>query len=69
MIDVSRYYISTKGDDTIIIVEAHGKTIHLNDNEAIWLIKELFRCLGDDTQRAIAEMFMNKSSAEGEAQP
>ena len=57
MIDVSRYFTQDKGDDTVIIVEANGKTIRINDNEAIQLIKELFKSLGDNEQRNIAVMF------------
>ena len=56
-IDVSRYFTSDNGDDTVIIVEANDRTIHINDNEAIQLIKKLFQSLGDNEQRNIAAMF------------
>lgn len=57
MIDVSRYYTQNTGEATIIIVEANGQTIHINDKEAIQLIKELFKALGDKEQRNVAVMF------------
>ena len=57
MIDVSRYFTQDNGDDTTIIIEANDRTIHINDNEAIQLIKKLFQSLGDNEQRNIAAMF------------
>ena len=56
MIDVSRYFTQDNGGDTVIIVEANDRTIHINDNEAIQLIKKLFQSLGDNEQRNIAVM-------------
>ena len=57
MIDVSRYFTGDDTTRTIIIIEANGRTIHINDNEAIQLIKALFQSLGDNEQRNIAAMF------------
>ena len=57
MIDVSRYFTQDNGDDTTIIIEANDRTIHINDNEAIQLIKALFQSLGDNEQLLIAAMF------------
>ena len=57
MIDVSRYFTQDNGDETTIIIEANDRTIHINDNEAIQLIKTLFQSLGDNEQRNIAAMF------------
>lgn len=57
MLDVSRYFTEDKGDDTIIIVESHGKTIHVTDDEAIQLIKKLFQALEDNDQCNLAMLF------------
>lgn len=66
MVDVSRYYTQDTGDDTIILIEdSNGKTISVTDSEAIQLIKELFKALGDKEQHNIAVMFQSRLNAQG----